>query len=641
MRTLAEQHRQRIGETRGLLVSADTARDPCPSCDDPVVVEKTLRRHIATLAHGPIEVHETVLVCGSGCRHEDGTFARVRSAHLAKHVPPGGVFGYDVIVHVGLQRFLFHRQRAEIRQGLEEEHGITASTGSISTMARRFLTHLEDLHVARAPVLAKALASDGGWPLHMDATGEDGRGTLLVLLAGWRRWVLGSFKIPTERADQILPCLHEVADRFGNPCAVMRDLGRAMIPAAASFREERGLSIPVLSCHFHFLQDVGKDLLGAGYGTLREMLRQTGVRARLRMLARDLGREIGPGIDWAREAVESWKIQLGEGHHLPEDPTAAQAVVRGLTQWVLDFPAQSTYRRFPFDRPLLDLYDRCVTGARATDAFLRHPPKDAQARRVLRRLSRALDLVASNGPMVGVVASLRTRAVLFDELRKTLRLRPPSPIGQNSALAKPHLSPREIEVELQDIQQELKTWQKGLRARRPARGPAEDRRKAIDLVLAHLDCHGDSLFGHVIQLPAGVGGGARTVSRTNNVEETYFRDMKHRERRRSGRKILTQDFERLPSAAALVPNLLKPDYVALLCGSLEELPAAFAKLDAEHRKAMRRGQPAKPPITASLRPTVESASLPAADRRIIRSDAMDQRVLAAARSRAPRVRRVG
>ena len=130
------------------------------------------------------------------------------------------------------------------------------------------------------------------------------------------------------------------------------------------------------------------------------------------------------------------------------------------------------------------------------------------------------------------------------------------------------------------------------------------------------------------------------VARTNNVEETYFRDMKRGERRRSGRKILTQDFERLPPAAALVPNLLKSDYVALLCGSLDDLPAAFAKLDAENLEARRAGQLTRPPAPASLRPIVESASLPAADRRIVRSKGLGKRIRAAARSRAPRLRGV-
>ena len=67
--------------------------------------------------------------------------------------------------------------------------------------------------------------------MHVDATGEDGRGTLLLVMAGWRQWVLGAWKISTERVELILPCLLETVRRFGAPCAAMRDLGRAMTPA--------------------------------------------------------------------------------------------------------------------------------------------------------------------------------------------------------------------------------------------------------------------------------------------------------------------------------------------------------------------------------------------------------------------------
>ncbi len=85
------------------------------------------------------------------------------------------------------------------------------------------------------------------------------------------------------------------------------------------------------------------------------------------------------------------------------------------------------------------------------------------------------------------------------------------------------------------------------------------------------------------------GGGIRLVERTNNILENFFHNMKHGERRRSGRKILTQDFEHLPPAAALAYNLRRDDYVAILCGSLEKLPEAFAQLDAQRR---RRNSPA-------------------------------------------------
>jgi hypothetical protein len=78
----------------------------------------------------------------------------------------------------------------------------------------------------------------------MDATGEDGRGTLFVVYAGWRGWALGAWKIPTERTDAMLPKLRAVAAHFGAPCAVMRDLGKAVIwPATTGLGRGRQLDL--------------------------------------------------------------------------------------------------------------------------------------------------------------------------------------------------------------------------------------------------------------------------------------------------------------------------------------------------------------------------------------------------------------
>lgn len=115
-----------------------------------------------------------------------------RAATLAGLVLPRSVVGYDIMIYVGLERFLHHRQREEIRASLAADHGISLSSGEISVLAGRFVAYLERLHQASALALRAALAADDGWPLHIDATGEDGRGTLLVAFASWRQWGLGA-----------------------------------------------------------------------------------------------------------------------------------------------------------------------------------------------------------------------------------------------------------------------------------------------------------------------------------------------------------------------------------------------------------------------------------------------------------------
>jgi len=225
--------------------------------------------------------------------------------------------------------------------------------------------------------------------------------------------------------------------------------------------------------------------------------------------------------------------------------------------------------------------------------------------------------------------TLRKRAELFDELRTALRL------------YLPHSGPREqapeaSQQELQDIRVAVDSLTLSLQERRPQRGPAQDTRRAIDLILAHLHRHGDSLWGHAIVLPPEAGDGVRIVSRTNNLLEGVNRAMKQGVRRRSGRENLAADLEHLPPEAALACNLLCPDYVEILYGSLDQLPQTFAELDALRRQRVLSAEshcsPASRPNTAEI----ASASLPKADRQLVRSDAMSGLILAAARISAPR-----
>jgi len=635
VRVLGQGLRRQLLDSQGVCVAAGAEEGPCPRCVTPMAVEKTRVRHVVTLALGAVSVRETVRVCRyrGGCRHEDGSRVRRRAAILEALVPPGGVFGYDVMVHVGLERFLRHRQGEEVREALAREHGVTLSVSEVSTLARRFLVSLRALHEACSPALAQVLRGDGGWPLHVDGSCEGGRGTLLVAFAGWRRWALDAWKAPTERADAILPRLHAVADRFGNPCAVMRDLGRAVTQAVDDLVAQRGLDVPVLACHLHFLADLGSDILAAGHDALREAFRAWKLRPALRQLARDVGRRLGAHVGEGRKALLLWQQDHDAGHRLPEGRDGL-AVVRGLAQWVLDYPADSTCRSFPFDRCWLDLYRRSRLARRAANAFRRTPPHDRHVRSALDRLCRALDPVATDPTSARVAEALQERAALFDELRDVLRVLPRPPQRRDHTTRKTHLATQDALAELRDVRSGLERWLRELLERRAEHGLGQNLRDAIDEILAHVERHGASLWGHAVTLSTEAGGGVRLVDRTNNIEETFFRDLKHGERRRSGRKALSQDFETLPPEVALVQNLTHPDYVAVVCGSLENLPSALARLDARHRDATRSGHAANP----AERPpplVVESASLPVADRRVVRTEAMDRRVRKAAASRAP------
>ena len=605
-------------------------------------VQKTARHGGRTLAHGTFQVNETIHVCASGCTKPglDGKPARAlirRQPEVAALLLPRSTVGYDVMTFVGLERFVRYRQRDEVIVALERTSGLRLSTGEVSDLERRFLVYLRSLHEARAGDLAKVLEKDGGWPLHIDCTGEDGQGTLLCAYAGWRGWALGAWKIPTERADAILPRLRAVVERFGAPCAVMRDLGKAVIEAARDLVAGFARKVPVLSCHLHFLEDIGKDLLDPAHGELRELFRRFAVPSRIRALTRDLGRSLGSDVEQARSDVADWLAGEDDAFRLPDDKTGL-AIVRAMGQWVLDYPQDGTNAGFPFDRPLLDLYRRCLRGLRASESLLWKPHDNARAHAALERLHRILDPVRSELPFQRPARTLERRARLHDELRCALRLRPKS----HASLASP-ADAKTQHLELRDVEQAVTAFTRLLDKRRPERGPAKDERQAIDLVLAHLERHGPSLWGHVIDLPRKLGGGIRLVERTNVLLEAFWHELEHGERRRSGRKNLAADFENLPPEAVLARNLTRTDYVAAVCGTLDHLPRAFADLDAAERS---RSLPASLRAAASRAGDggeIVSCSLPSADRTLVRTDAMKHRIAAEMRSRAPRwaVRRPG
>lgn len=609
----------------GVLVYADGDPGLCKSCGGPMHVQKTAKRRGKTLAHGEFVVKETAYICAKDCR-ADGSVVVKRPSGLAEILPPRGIFGYDVMTFVGLQRFNHNHQRLEIKTMLSEQHGINLSTGEISNLMRRYLVYVAALHDGHAPDIRKVLTvDDGGYALHIDATCETGRGTLFVAYAGKRGWVLGAWKIGTERADAVLPKLKRVDALFGAPSAIVRDLSKALIEAALVFAGDR--EIAILACHQHFLKDVGKGLLKKPHDQLRDLVRRFKILARLRSLVRSLGRRIGKEMDAAREDVKAWLVPTDD-IVLPEGE-AGLAVVRAVAQWIIDYPADGKDTGFPFDRPYLDLYHRGQRALRAVESLMRRPSADTNVGRALRDLHRILSPVRSEVPFSRLARTLETRGALFDELRAALRLTEKA-YGHPD---KPRTSEQQI-AELRDVEAALAALRQSLLEGRPERGPAQDLRDAIDEILEHLDRHGPNLWGHCIVLP---DGRVLVVDRTNNVLEALFHWLKHNERRRSGRKNLTQDMEQLPAEALFAKNLSDPEYVKIITdgGGLEDLPRAFARLDAA-------GGALSPPARAKAKNggqdgEIVSSSLPKPDRDLVRLQSMRDRVLAQARSRAPRI----
>ena len=323
-------------------------RHQCSHCGRPLSPQKSKTRMLVTLAAGTLRAREI----RKQCRHCASRAVAV-SQQLASLAPSGQRYGWDLIVWVGLARYHRHLQREEIRTALARQ-GLSLSAGSVSALCDRFLAALETLHWHRAPALRAALPH--GYPLHIDATCDKGRGGAFRCLDGWTGWVLHAVRIGSENERELRPAVERTVAAFGDPVAIMRDLGQAGAKAVAGCRQ-RG--VPDLLCQYHFLAAVGHRLLDGGYALLRSQISRSKVRGRLRALLR------------AARSDESLRPDL-------------PALLLG----VLEAEGRK-HLAYPFSLPHLDFYRRCGQFPAERDRRLPRPRSRSELR-LLRQAAEAL-----------------------------------------------------------------------------------------------------------------------------------------------------------------------------------------------------------------------------------------------------------
>lgn len=522
----------------------------CRHCGGSLRVQKSKKRIVSTIATGTIQIREIRKICSKDSSHP----VEISEA-LSQMVPSGQRYGYDLIVWIGMARYLRNLQRKEIRAELFHEKDIILSDGSISEVCDRFLLYFEALHVSCAPDLRVAM--ENGYPLHIDATNEYGKGGLFLCLDGWRGWVLHAAKIATENAEELRPAIDVTTTLFGDPIAVVRDLGNA---GAKSVDQLRQKNIPDLVCHYHFLGAIGKKLFDADYSLLRKHLQRSKIRSGLRELLRDLSKN---------HTIDRYDGKFGDGR--------MRKALPALILWALEGEGSKDLP-FPFCLPHLNFYLRCCEVVQRLELWMPLPRSQVE-RRVIKKLFTVITCLDKIEHLGSVVPLLEKRWEAFCELRDILRLTDSElPRGDRRGLIDSGFPAFEAQ-RLHEIEDKTIAYHEEIR-QRVASAQAESQKTAEKsaeaIILKYLDRYSSHLFGHPLLIEDG--NILAVVDRTNNAAEHFFGADKQKLRRRLGRANLGRDLEDQPAQAVLVSNLNHPDYVKITCGSLENLPAAFAKL---------------------------------------------------------------
>ena len=224
-------------------------------------------------------------------------------------------------------------------------------------------------------------------------------------MPGIAKIVLDNVKLPSEKAELLIPFFRQIKRQYGDPVALVHDKGRRILSAINTVFP----GVPDFICHFHFLRDIGKDLLEKEYAIIRRRLTKHKIRSLLRQRAKALEKIIGDNTQVFCHLALS--IDGGEPPVMEKmDPTAAYAMIH----WTFDRSALDGYG-FPFDYPHLVFYRKptvlydLVNGQLGTN-------------KTLSKLWRPLTRVVEDPQLKRAASQMDKKVTVFNKLRKALSI---------------------------------------------------------------------------------------------------------------------------------------------------------------------------------------------------------------------------
>ena len=505
----------------------------CPECRKKLNVLKTSKRGVVTLSTGAFIARETYLYCpdhGKVLESED----------LKCLVPFKCTFGYDVIVHVGKALYLRSMSEVAIIKELQNR-GIKISASTVAYLGQKFIAYLTICHHQSQLRLRLKIAKRGGYILHIDGTCEGDSPNLFTGMDEVSGIILSSIKIKSEKKDKIIPFLKDIQVKYGEPLAVVSDMGKGLLSAIENVFPETHSFI----CHFHFLRDIGKDLLEDDYRTLRNRLAKSKIRTALKNKAKDFEVKLGNQL---KELVH-----LNSGVELSDIKTALLTIY-----WIFETSSLSGYG-FPFDMKHCLFYQRLVTAYKMIQQL--HEQNESKP---FHQLLKLLDRIIKDDELSRTASCLAKNETVFDELRKALRITLPD--------GKQGLNDDGEKCDIKTIATQVANFVEKYEATTD---------KSYLKMIAQIKKYYEKLFADPIQI--FIDGKEEYIQpqRTNNIMEQLFRYLKRLLRKKSGNISVKRSLTAMLPGTLLIKNLENEEYLDLLLDGATSLEDRFSQIDSQ------------------------------------------------------------
>jgi hypothetical protein len=524
----------------------------CVSSPDDLRVLKTREKNVVTLDIGAFRARETILqdVCA-------GTV--YNSQELRSLTPHKCTYGYDVLVYVGYALFVNNLSEQQIIAALARQN-VLISQRQIGVLGKKFIAYLAIAHQESRQQLKAAMALRGGYILHLDGTCEGDSPHLFTGIDGIAEIVLDNIKLPSEKAELIVPFLQQIRQRYGDPVALVHDMGSGILSAVKTVFKD----IPNFICHFHFLRDIGKDLFEKEYAQIRNRLQKHKIRTLLRQKIKALDKIIGDDT----EAEGQLMAGIDRGHIDPSFIKKMPAMATyAAIHWIFDTSAQLEGYGFPFDCPHKLFYQRLkvVHGLVNLIADSRRDNSGRDNKPFL-KLWQPLTRIMEDQQLKKAAGQMEEKVKVFNKLREALSIAVPK--------GKKGLNDDGQEADIKTIAEKVTTFRQTVVTDKTF-SQQDDYKKMIK----QIDKYWRKLFADPIIVNTPKGPITIQPQRTNNILERFFRDLKRSHRKKSGTVSLNRTLRSILADTPLVKNLDNPDYMKIILDGSRMLEGRFAKID--------------------------------------------------------------
>jgi hypothetical protein len=537
---------------------------------------KTHTKTAATLEIGLVRIHEKI-------KHCDNCHEIYRSGQPQKLVARGCRCGFNVLVKVGLAMFVECKNEKQIQAELKSLN-IPISIRQVGYLAKKFIVYLALAHRESRGQIKDLLSSRGGYILHLDGTCEGDSPHLMSALDEIAQIVLDNVKIPSEKADKIIPFLRRIKQSYGIPLALVHDMGRGILSAVKQVFP----GVADYVCHYHFLRDIGNDLLGLEYARIRSELKKHSIRPSLRKIIKALEERIEIQPELSKSLDCYLKDEGKTGDVLPS------VLAYILANWIVDANSELNGYGFPFDRSHFIFYKRLKT---ARDIVANLSAKKKKDRYII-RLNRVLGRIRKDSNLRTIASRMEEKVQIFDQLRDAMRIAVSD--------GKKGLNDDGEDVDIKTIQEAVTTFRNSSKIAAAVKENADYKK-----MVKQIDKYWEKLFADPIMVTTANGEKIFVQpQRTNNILERFFRDVKRMYRSKAGTKSLNKVIKTMLSDTPLVKNLSNPDYVKIILNGHDTLEERFAEIDGKLvRQEMKKSEDHKG-ISARMKKILRKPNLP-------------------------------